>query len=155
MPEISVGLYTNQKVAVIDDIDYELIVNRKWHTFSTTATTYAYCWDPYPKMLLMHRSIMNPPENRIVDHVNRNGLDNRRSNLRVGTQSDNVHAASKDAKGYHWETSRCKWKAMITINGKPTYLGRFDTESEASAAYQKVKQEILVGIFGDEDGTPT
>jgi len=80
-------------------------------------------------------NIDNPSE--IVDHEDRNGLNNAVNNLRIVTKQQN--GFNTDAKGYYWHKVSSKWMAYITINGKLIYLGRFDNEADASKAYQDAK----------------
>lgn len=142
-------------------IDYELrdiLLQKEWHLLTTTYHKYAYCWNPYPKQLLMHRLIMGDPKGKVVDHINRDGLDNRRENLRIVTQSINAHNAGKmksgtsKFKGVHFESGRGKWKSTIMVNREVIFLGRFDDEESAALAYQNAKNLYLQDsvIFGEE-----
>jgi hypothetical protein len=91
--------------------------------------------------IYMHRVILGTtsevPE---VDHINGDGTDNRRSNLRPATRTQD-HAnqrktrGSSRYKGVFWDTTFKRWKARITINGRQLYLGSFDTEEAAARAY--------------------
>ena len=78
--------------------------------------------------------INNP--NKVIDHINRNGLDNQVSNLRIVSQQEN--SFNTKSKGYY----KCgnKYQAKIKINGKTICLGRFETEAEAHNAYLIAKQ---------------
>jgi len=77
--------------------------------------------------------IENPKQ--FIDHVNRDRLDNRVSNLRLVTNQEN--AFNRGAKGYY--KNRNKYVAKIIVNGKHIYLGSFETKEEASNAYQQAK----------------
>jgi hypothetical protein len=94
------------------------------------------------KILSLHREIMNPPEGLLVDHKNRNTLDNRRENLRLATHSQNQCNKSKTSKktssrfiGVFFEKSSAKWVARIALRGKRFWLGRFSSEIDAAHAY--------------------
>jgi hypothetical protein len=97
------------------------------------------------KTILMHRIIMNCPDNMVVDHVNHNPLDNRKENLRIVTMQQNNY--NRTSKGYSWNKQRKKWIAQIRINKKQTNLGGFDTEEEAKNAYLSAKK--LFHIIGE------
>jgi hypothetical protein len=80
-----------------------------------------------------------------VDHANRVRTDNRWSNLRSATSKENPQNASahRDSVSRHvgvsWSRERQKWQASIACNGRSFFLGRFDTEEEAAAAYNEAK----------------
>ena len=78
--------------------------------------------------ILMHRYIMNAPNNLMVDHINHNTLDNRKDNLRLCTSSQNN--INRKINGYTIRDGN-KYEVSIRIDGKPTYLGRFDSKEEA------------------------
>lgn len=100
----------------------------------------------------MHRLLMTSPTGTMVDHINGNGLDNRKENLRVVTNSQNLMNRGKNKnntsgyKGVLWDKVRNKWIALIGFNNKNIYLGRFFTKNEAAFAYN-AKAEELFGEF--------
>jgi hypothetical protein len=87
----------------------------------------------------------------IVDHVNRNGLDNRLSNLRAATKSLNAVnsplAASNTSghRGVYWSKRNGKWLAKIKVAGKEKYIGLFNDKDEAAAAYRSA----AITVFGE------
>jgi hypothetical protein len=86
---------------------------------------------------LLHRLILSPKAHEVVDHINGNGLDNRRENLRAVTQKENQQnrrVTTGRAKGVHFRESRGYWIARITVNGKIIHLGNFVLEEDAIAA---------------------
>jgi hypothetical protein len=89
----------------------------------------------------IHRLILDAPEGMEVDHVNRDKLDNRRSNLRLCTRSQNkanTGIISTNTSGYKGVSfHKNKWQASIRIDNKLLYLGRYDTKEEAAEAYNK------------------
>lgn len=123
---------------LVDDCDREMLESMgKWHVNSL-----GYCVrSEYPSnsKIYMHRIIMNPPEDMVVDHINHNRHDNRRENLRVITKQQN-HWNQSGVKGYR--KKRNKFEVSIKVNNKNIYIGTFNTEKEAREAYLKTKQEL-------------
>lgn len=95
------------------------------------------------KTIYMHRELMNPPEGMEVDHINGNGLDNRKANLRVCTKEENQQNSKKRTgksssfKGVCWDSSGRKWRARITVDKKHLQIGQFEMELKAAEAYDK------------------
>ena len=96
------------------------------------------------RLLWMHREIMKCPKGLVVDHINHDGLDNRKANLRTATPSQNsynrVHFRknqSSNYKGVSLNKRKQKWIAQIRYKSKHKFLGYFDNEIEAAKAYDK------------------
>ncbi|MGD0553100.1 MAG: HNH endonuclease [Sedimentisphaerales bacterium] len=95
------------------------------------------------KTMYLHREIMNAPKKLLVDHENGDSLDNRRANLRLATQSQNLANAIRDKSKassrftgvYLNKARKKKWHVGIRYQGKKVFLGRFDDEIEAAKAY--------------------
>jgi hypothetical protein len=96
--------------------------------------------------IYMHRLIAGAGPRESVDHRNGDGLDNRRNNLRIATQSQNGANRPKDRhtspvtsqyKGVYWDKSRGKWMAVIHYDGRSRSLGRFEDELVAATTYDK------------------
>jgi hypothetical protein len=97
----------------------------------------------------------------VVDHKNRNGIDNRRPNLRLATESQNCmnrqkqRVTSSKYKGVSWVRSSGKWKAAIQVDKKNLHLGYFEDEEEAARAYdaaaRKYQGEFAYQNFGGEE----
>lgn len=88
----------------------------------------------------MHRLILSAGEGDIVDHINGDGLDNRRSNLRIVTTQQNAfnqkhHGGSSRHKGVSYRSDTGTWRAYITMDGVRRYLGNFASEDDAALAY--------------------
>lgn len=131
-------LVNNRGITLIDDDDYDLIKNYK---FCLSTNGYAYCNNWNNKRILLHRIIINVQYNQIIDHINRNKLDNRKENLRITNRLENfLNSDSYDkSKGYFWNKSNNKWRAVILRNGKTYHLGYFLTEEEAKIAVKNAR----------------
>ena len=147
MKEISL---TQGKVALVDDEDYEYLNQWKWCALKRRTTYYAARWvsdNGNGRAILMHRAIPCTPEDMQTDHIDRNGLNNQKSNLRICTHGQNMmnrgsYGASK-YKGVYFMRKKCGTKiyeyiyASITVNKKSIHLGMFNTEEEAAMAYDE------------------
>ena len=123
---------TQGKFAMVDDEDYDMLIIHKWN-YNKCATR--------RKGILMHRVIMKCPEGLVVDHINRNRLDNRKANLRICTQAENLRNMRRDDNrtGYvgvtenrEWNKSARPYRAAVSFEGKKYNLGRFETPEEAA-----------------------
>lgn len=101
----------------------------------------------------MHVEMLRPTGGLVVDHINGNGIDNRRANLRIATQAQNTHNTRKQRrkrdgapKGVHYDKARDKYQAYVNLDGVRVRLGRFDTAEEAAAA-RNAKARELHGEF--------
>jgi len=144
---------TQDCVALVDDEDYDRVNALKWHVRRTGKTAYAShsLWLKEEKrytQIHMHRFIVNAPLELDVDHVDGDGLNNTRQNLRPATRSQNVanrHHGNTSKSGFIGVKSHYKrWKARIgSYNRKnaPKHLGSFVTPEEAARAYDKAAKE--------------
>jgi hypothetical protein len=131
---------TQGKFALVDDEDYEWLMTWKWCTANCRNLVYARAYDNYG-MFSMHRLLMlYPPSPYHIDHINHNGLDNRRVNLRVVTSRQNQHnrqyQGSSKYPGVYWNKRDLAWYSHIRINGKLRHIGVFQSELNAGLAYQ-------------------
>lgn len=141
------GLYT-----LVDSADYNQLVQWKWHATKGGNTYYAKRnigkW-PNQITILMHQAIVNTPKDKEIDHANHNGLDNRRSNLRICSHSQNLcnqmptTGCTSHYKGVYWHKNENNWMARIAFRGQRLYLGSFDIEIEAAKAYDKKAKELF------------
>lgn len=125
---------------LVDDSDYPELSRYKWHLF---AGHYA----GRTGHICMHRQILNAPSHASVDHIDGNGLNNTRANLRLVTQSqNNMNARPRQNstsryKGVYWNKYHQKWYARIHVNGRGIYLGRYATQREAALAYNEAAKQ--------------
>jgi hypothetical protein len=142
------GKHGKGKFALVDDEDYEELMKYKWlgnkqgyavsqkRKYSKTTATY------------IHRLIMDAPKGLVVDHINHDKLDNRKINLRICTQSENMANMNKISgaskfKGVFFTRNSKKPYAKICYNYKQIHLGTFDTELEAAQAYNTKALELF------------
>jgi hypothetical protein len=148
---------TQGKFAIVDDTDFEELNQFKWCAVELNHHFYATRMiekSKNPKKNeFMHRRLLPPPNNLEIDHINGNGLDNRRENLRIVTHRQNMQNLhiSKSSKypGVTWDKRGKKWTAQIWIKGKLINLGSFKEETNAAAVYNIACQEKI----GDSEMT--
>lgn len=131
---------TKGKVAIVDDEDYEFLSMYKWHVLRNKYAVRSVRENGSKRMVYMHREIMNPDVNLQVDHVNGNGLDNRKVNLRNVTQRQNLYnqgTRSDNTSGYKgvYKTKNNKWYAEVKKDYKKINLGVFESKHDAARMY--------------------
>lgn len=138
----------------VDDEDYPLLSKYKWKAYvAKSGQVYAFC-SGAGQLGPMHRFLIKAKKGEVVDHKDRDGLNNRKNNLRIGTRVDNVHNSTKSRgqskyRGVYLQTNRPdsqRWLSQITYNKKTYYLGRFATQEKAKEAYDNKRKE-LAGEF--------
>jgi len=134
---------TQGKYALVDDEDYEYLNQWKWHYSQGRATRIIWHGskpDRRGDHVMMHRLLNKTPDGYDTDHINRNPLDNRKSNLRTTTHSENLHNRPKQSnntsgyKGVSFDKETGKWRAFIKYPDKWHNLGRFEKKSDAIKA---------------------
>jgi len=141
---------TQGKFAIVDADDYHRLVNYEWRCSMDGDSFYAFRRQGRKaRKILMHRQIMRAPKGLVVDHIDRNGLNNRKSNLRLCTPAQNARNrgpnrnSSSRYKGVSWKKDCNKWYVRIKYEGRSVYLGRYDDETEAATAYDRKAQELF------------
>ncbi len=133
---------TQNKIAIVDNDVFNEIKKYKWYARKCRNTFYAQRKFPFASIngqlsewhnVMMHNFIMNPVQGKFVDHINRNGLDNRKKNLRIVTHSQNhfnekIRTDNKSGhKGVYFKKQNNRWIAQLGNK----YLGCFKTIEEA------------------------
>lgn len=140
---------TNGFKFTIDDSDYPLLKNYTYYALLTCGKRYVRLYNRITKQYtFLHRLLTGAPRGMVVDHVNHSTLDNRRSNLRLCTASQNManglcHKDNTSSyKGVSLMRGRTRqWRARICVEGKNRLLGYYATEHEAALAYNKAARE--------------
>lgn len=141
---------TLNKVAIVDDDIFEMLRHLRWFAMPCKHTYYAgrtlILPDGRHRTIRMHHMVSGYPIRGFqTDHINGDGLDNRRANLRVVTRRENTsnkicHRNGKKTSrfvGVCLHKTTGKWGARIRMNGAYKHLGLFKTEEEASEAYRQ------------------
>lgn len=140
------------KMAIVDSEDYDRLLTYKWHFYDGYARRSQWVsGDRTSKGIYMHHEILGvtPGGKFVVDHINGNSLDNRKENLRVVTQQQNLfnsrphRKALSKYKGVSWHKPRGKWRAKIMLNGRSHHIGYFCTEIDAALAYNEYAQKMF------------
>lgn len=138
-------LLTRGFYAMVDDDDFKRISNWKW-----TALVRKWPYSPYAfrremhKTIYLHRFIVNAPNGKDVDHIDGDGLNCQKENMRICTHAENQHnykkcktKTSSKFKGVCFDPLRNLWAARIKFHGMTISLGRFNTEEQAAHIYDK------------------
>lgn len=97
----------------------------------------------------MHSVILPPPPGKVTDHINHNGLDNRKANLRIATQAQNARncrqnktGKSSKYRGVWFNKKSGNWRATIVLNRKRRQIGYFKNEIDAAKAYDRAAKHL-------------
>jgi hypothetical protein len=143
---------TRGKYAIVDVEDFERLNKYKWHCahydYAKRAISKKFGKGKRQVGIYMHKEICPAPAGMIVDHINRNSLDNRKVNLRVATQKQNIwnrRFIRKGGKtrynGIRWDKNREKWQVRLVVNGRRESFGYYADEIEAAKAYDRVAKK--------------
>ena len=140
---------TNGGYAIVDDSDFPNLIAKRWYWVRNVDGSYqvkSYLNRRTPTLL--HRFILQPPSNRVVDHANHNRFDNRRANIRIATLEQNQQNCRKVSKhgfkGVYKTIAKCgTWGARIKHNKIDIYLGTFPTVEQAARAYDEKAIELF------------
>ena len=157
MTTIKVGIHGH--VAQVDDADILLLGSFTWSLLKVKHLCYAVHLKRVmvgtkasTTAILMHRFLTKAPSGMDVDHINGDGLDNRRCNLRVCSRAENLRNArvgqrnTSGYKGVSWHSTKQVWRATIMVNYKTIRLGEFKNLQDAVAARKEAERKHF-GMF--------
>lgn len=130
---------TQGKTTVVDDRDYPALSVHKWYADKNRRTFYATRWAKDGKVY-MHRTLLGLKKGELCDHKNKDGLDNRRENLRKVSYVENglnrrlAKNNTSGVTGVCWDKSENKWRVDIMVAQKSTFLGYFMDKIKAIQA---------------------
>lgn len=139
---------------LVDASDAALVNQHRWFVLKSKTLVYAGRWVRAGQTFtvrMLHRFILGLPSGRDleVDHINRDGLDNRRANLRAITHAGNMqnrpsHKGSRSRyRGVSWDSARKRWRAKVRISGRTVHLGRFLSEEEAGETARLARLRLM------------
>lgn len=142
------------ETAVVDAADWPLVCGYRWYAFSGPWTTYARARigtqdSGRRRYAYLHRLLLGAGVGEQVDHIDHDGLNNRRANLRIATCSQNAGNSRRRSdnksgyKGVSWYARSGKWWACIRRDGKTRHLGYFSDPWDAAMAYNVAAREVF------------
>lgn len=150
---------TQGQFAIVDDEDYPELIKHKWTAQKSPTTFYArrvirikkadLSGDSETICISMARQIMNPPDGFIVDHIDHNGLNCRKKNLRNCTKAQNSQnqkkrtGCSSKYKGVNFVKKANRYYTHIGMNGKYKHLGSYENETDAAKAYDIAARQLF------------
>lgn len=137
---------TKGYMATVDDADFAWLNEWKWTALVTRRLAYAYRRISKTQTLLMHRAILRAASTQIVDHVDFDGLNNRRDNLRLCTKTQNqAHSRHPiGTTGFRGVTLNKSAKTIryVAQSAATGYIGSFDSAEDAAIAYDNIAREL-------------
>lgn len=134
--------------AMVDAEDLGTVLERRWSRVVNRNTSYAMSGAPRPHALL-HRFILNPPDHMQVDHVNHNGLDCRKANLRLCTHAENMRnrrgakrTSASGVRGVYWVDAKNRWRGEVIVNKKRYRTSYFSDIRDAAVAVEELRQKL-------------
>lgn len=136
---------------IVDVADLDFVMSHRWHYAGKGyAARSVRSEDGKRRMVYLHRELLKlTEEDRIeVDHINRNTLDNRRSNMRTATHAENLQnhpgfGGSSTYRGVAFHKASGRWIANVSLQGVVHYLGYFNDEASAGDAARQARQRLM------------
>lgn len=144
---------TKNHVAIVDSQDAERVKQLKWHSSVRPHTVYALAAPTRKTHVYLHRFILGAKPGEHIDHIDGNGLNNTRTNLRVVTRSQQscntrkgkgqIRKGTSKYKGVYLNKARGRYYAKIHIKGTCIGLGSYQIEEEAARAYDAAAKQFF------------
>lgn len=150
---------TQGKEALVDDDYFNILSKWKWYYDGGYAKRKKCLPNKILKTIWMHREIMKTPQGLCTDHIDGNGLNNQKINLRICTNDQNQRNSKKQVnntsgfKGVIVNKTTKKFQAQIRSNSRKIHLGYFNTAKEAAKAYN-IAAKKLHGEFASLNNIP-
>jgi len=154
MKTITASAYDDTFEILVSDADYDLVSHLRWGIQAIPCGLRYAVAREYPNVILMHRLIMDAKDGQLVDHIDGNGLNNQRENLRLCTRRQNLQNIRK--RNFSRKTSRFKgvryranygtFHAEIECSPHRLHLGAYESEHDAAVAYDAAAH-LLFGPF--------
>lgn len=147
----TIKLLNSDKLALVDDCDYEELSKHNWREMRRSDISYAG-YNVGKDIVFMHTFVLPCEGKREPDHIDGNGLNNQKHNLRRATHQQNIassklsKANNSGYKGVGFDYVRGLWKAQIMVNYENKFLGRFPTKEQAALAYNEAAK-LYFGEF--------
>jgi hypothetical protein len=139
---------TQGKYAIVDDEDFADLSKRKWCAAKHGNTYYAESWDgALHRNVSMHRLIMSPPHDKVIDHKNRDGLDNRRSNLRICTQRENMYNRAPTVNIRFDMTGKRRRRWLVRIRHGRRAFTKYCMTREEAVVVRNAQMKAMRGEF--------
>lgn len=138
---------SNTAITLVDEEDYPVLSAWPWICLGGYAVRQVKTRSGATTLIYLHRQLLAAGPGEVVDHINNDRLDNRRSNLRLCTQSQNLaNRPSPRATGYrgvYYEPRGGRWRAQIKVSNKNRYLGTYPTAEAAALAYDAAARKAF------------
>ena len=149
MDDIDIHITSDGYPVMVDPQDSHLLLGKRSRSYRGGHVRYVGVRANGRKRgVPLHQLIMRPPPCFVVDHINRDGLDNRRCNLRLATKAQNGanrklnSNSTSGAKGVVWATNKGKWRVLVGLNGKKHHGGYFESVAEAHERARSLRRQL-------------